>query len=79
MGNTKEMITAYLNAIEYQENRMSSIQTIFQRFFSDKDYQELQSQLLQVTIRLPRIQLLQHLILQSQLLKRELQVLRSQL
>ncbi len=47
MGNTKEMITAYLNAIEYQENRMSSIQTIFQRFFSDKDYQELQSQLYQ--------------------------------
>lgn len=47
MGNTKEMITAYLNAIEYQENRMSSIQTIFQRFFSDKDYEELQSQLYQ--------------------------------
>jgi tetratricopeptide (TPR) repeat protein len=47
MGNTKEMITAYLNAIEYQENRMSSIQTIFQRFFSDSDYQELQSQLYQ--------------------------------
>ena len=41
------MITAYLNAIEYQENRMSSIQTIFQRFFSDSDYQELQSQLYQ--------------------------------
>lgn len=47
MGNTKEMITAYLNAIEYQENRMSSIQTIFQRFFSDNDYSELQAQLYQ--------------------------------
>lgn len=47
MGETKEMIGAYLNAIDYQENRLNSIQTIFQRFFSDSDYQELQTQLYQ--------------------------------
>lgn len=47
MGNTQEMITAYLDAIAYQESRMTSIQTIFQRFFSEQDYLELQNQLYQ--------------------------------
>ncbi len=44
-GESKQMITAYLDAIEDNPERVRQLKTIFQRYLSDADYRELQTQL----------------------------------
>jgi tetratricopeptide (TPR) repeat protein len=45
MGETPKMVENYLNAITDNPERLTQLQTIFQRFFSVEDYEELQRQL----------------------------------
>lgn len=45
MGESAEMITAYLNSLDANPERMRQLKTIFQRYLSEEDYRELQTQL----------------------------------
>lgn len=45
MGETAPMITAYLNALDDNPDRISQLQIIFQRYLTEEDYRELQTQL----------------------------------
>ena len=45
MGETSKMVENYLNAVTDNPERITQLQTIFQRFFSTADYEELQRQL----------------------------------
>lgn len=44
-GESGKMVENYLNAIDDNPERVSQMQTIFQRYFSEADYRELQTQL----------------------------------
>ena len=44
-GNHPKMIEYYLNSMDANPTRMSSIKTLFQRYFEEEDYQILQTQL----------------------------------
>jgi tetratricopeptide (TPR) repeat protein len=44
-GESELMITAYLDAIEDNPDRVRQLKTIFQRYLSEADYRELQTQL----------------------------------
>jgi tetratricopeptide (TPR) repeat protein len=44
-GDRKEMIENYILSLEQNPSRLNSLKTIFQRFFTDDDYKELQAQL----------------------------------
>jgi len=44
-GDTEKMVEAYLNALASNPDRVSTVQTIFQRYFLPEDYEELQTQL----------------------------------
>ena len=44
-GNKEQMIYYYLNSIEFQNSKLKTTQTIFQRFLEPKDYDMLQKQL----------------------------------
>jgi len=44
-GDTDKMVESYLNSIAANPERINSVKSIFQRYLSDKDYQELQAQL----------------------------------
>ncbi|MEL7220709.1 MAG: tetratricopeptide repeat protein, partial [Bacteroidota bacterium] len=45
MGESKPMINAYLNAMEDSPKRIDQLKTVFQRYLSEEDYRELQTQL----------------------------------
>lgn len=45
-GDTANMITSFLNSLEVNPDRMSSLQTLFQQFLFEADYEILQTQLL---------------------------------
>lgn len=45
MGESQPMIGAYLNAMDDNPDRISQLKIIFQRYLSEADYQELQTQL----------------------------------
>lgn len=45
-GDTPNMITSFLNSLEVNPDRLSSLQTLFQQFLFENDYELLQSQLL---------------------------------
>lgn len=44
-GDTPKMIDSYLNSLATTPDRLPTLQTTFQRFFTDEDYKELQKQL----------------------------------
>jgi len=44
-GNSKKMIEYYLNSVEANPSRMSSVKTLFQRYLSEEDFLDLQAQL----------------------------------
>lgn len=44
-GNSKKMIEYYLNSVEANPSRMASVKTLFQRYLSEEDFQDLQAQL----------------------------------
>ncbi|RME94951.1 MAG: hypothetical protein D6772_13855, partial [Bacteroidetes bacterium] len=44
-GESKPMIAAYLDAIEDNPDRVRQLKTIFQRYLTDADYRELQTQI----------------------------------
>lgn len=44
-GDTPRMIDSYLNSLSNSPDRLQSLQTTFQRFFTVEDYKELQKQL----------------------------------
>lgn len=44
-GDIPKMIESYLNALDANPDRLSTVQTIFQRYFLPEDYSELQTQL----------------------------------
>lgn len=44
-GDSEPMITNYLNALDQNPTRLSSMKTLFQRYLDDDDFQELQIQL----------------------------------
>lgn len=46
-GNRELMIEYYLNSLEEIPTRISTLKTIFQRYFGEEDYKELQTQLYQ--------------------------------
>lgn len=45
MGDTPKMIDSYLNALAENPGRNAQVKTIFQRFLTDEEFRELQSQL----------------------------------
>lgn len=45
MGETTKMVDNYLNSLQDNPERLSQLQTIFQRYFSPEEYTELQTQL----------------------------------
>lgn len=44
-GESEKMVTQYLNALAANPDRMNTLQTIFQRYFSQEEFEELQKQL----------------------------------
>ncbi len=44
-GNSPLMVESYLNSLQKNPGRLVSLQTIFQRYFSEADFEELQTQL----------------------------------
>ncbi len=44
-GESEKMVTQYLNALAANPDRMNTLQTIFQRYFSQEEFDELQKQL----------------------------------
>lgn len=44
-GNSPLMVESYLNSLQKNPGRLISLQTIFQRYFSPADFEELQTQL----------------------------------
>jgi tetratricopeptide (TPR) repeat protein len=44
-NNAPKMVENYLNSLDASSGRMSTLQSIFQRFFGDAEYDELQQQL----------------------------------
>jgi tetratricopeptide (TPR) repeat protein len=44
-GNSPLMVESYLNSLQKNPGRLVSLQTIFQRYFSKADFEELQTQL----------------------------------
>lgn len=44
-NNAPKMVENYLNSLDASSNRLATLQSIFQRFFGDEEYQELQVQL----------------------------------
>ncbi len=44
-GKTEEMVTYYLIHLRESPNRLDQVQTVFQRFFSEEDFNELEAQL----------------------------------
>ena len=44
-GKTEKMVTYYLIHLRESPNRLDQLQTVFQRFFSDEDFDELEAQL----------------------------------
>ncbi len=44
-GDTEKMIGSYLNSLENNPSRLNSMKTLFQRYLSDDDFIELQTQL----------------------------------
>ena len=44
-GDAPRMVESYLNSLRDNPGRMVSLQTIFQRYFSEEDFDELQAQL----------------------------------
>nr|MBS0036768.1 tetratricopeptide repeat protein [Saprospiraceae bacterium] len=44
-GNREKMVYFYLINLRESPNRLNNLQTIFQRFFSEEDYEELEAQL----------------------------------
>jgi len=44
-GESEKMVTQYLNALAANPDRMNTLQTIFQRYFSQEEFEELQNQL----------------------------------
>lgn len=44
-GNREKMVYFYLINLRESPNRLNNLQTVFQRFFSDEDYEELEAQL----------------------------------
>lgn len=44
-GDTGKMITNYLNSLAHNPSRLNSMKTLFQRYLSDDDFVELQTQL----------------------------------
>ncbi len=45
MGESPKMIDAYLNSMQANPERLRQLKTIFQRYLTDEDYRELQTQL----------------------------------
>lgn len=45
MGESAPMINSYLNAMEDSPNRIDQLKVVFQRYLSEEDYRELQTQL----------------------------------
>ena len=45
MGDSPKMIDAYLNSMQANPERMRQLKTIFQRYLTEEDYRELQTQL----------------------------------
>ena len=45
MGESPKMIDAYLNSLEANPERIRQLKTIFQRYLTEEDYRELQTQL----------------------------------
>ncbi|MEM6316156.1 MAG: tetratricopeptide repeat protein [Bacteroidota bacterium] len=44
-GNSKKMIEYYLNSVEANPSRLSSVKTLFQRYLEEEDFLDLQTQL----------------------------------
>lgn len=44
-GDSKPMVTNYLNSLEQNPTRLASMKTLFQRYLTDDDFKELQIQL----------------------------------
>jgi len=44
-GDTENMVTQYLNSLDYNPARINQLKTMFQRYFSEQDFEELQRQL----------------------------------
>lgn len=44
-GDSEKMVSQYLNALAHNPERMNTLQTIFQRYFSQDEFDELQKQL----------------------------------
>ena len=44
-GDTEKMITSYLNSLAHNPSRLNSMKTLFQRYLSEEDFVELQTQL----------------------------------
>lgn len=44
-GDSEKMVTQYLNALSANPDRMNTLQTIFQRYFSQSEFEELKKQL----------------------------------
>merc|ERR1712127_632009 len=44
-GDTEKMILNYLNSLAHNPNRLNSMKTLFQRYLSEDDFLELQTQL----------------------------------
>ncbi len=56
-GESKKMITEYLLSLEVNPTRMSSLKTVFQRYFTDDDFTELQTQLYEVIQEKPEVEI----------------------